>query len=155
MEGWRKEYRPTKKKLPVGIDVPEFLADLGMEKCATEMVKAVGDCAIIAFYYLLRVVEYTVKKQRNETKQTVQFKLENTMFFRQDAKRNLRQLPINALDKEILSADGTTSKLDNQKNGWKGVCVYQEHNGDENFIPVRALGRRCKSPRKKVSNKKT
>ena len=55
----------------MGIDVPEFLAELGMAKDATEMVKAVGDCAVIAFYYLLRVGEYTVKKQRNETKQTV------------------------------------------------------------------------------------
>ena len=61
MEGWLKEDPPTKKKLPVGIYVPEFLADLGIEKYATEMVKAVGDCAIIAFYYLLRVGEYTVK----------------------------------------------------------------------------------------------
>ena len=61
MEGWRKEDPPTKKKLPVVIDVPEFLADMGMEKYATEMVKAVGDCAIITFYYLLQVGEYTVK----------------------------------------------------------------------------------------------
>ena len=55
MEGWRKEDPPTKKKFPVGIDVPAFLAELGMEKDATEMVKAVGDCAIIAFYCLLQV----------------------------------------------------------------------------------------------------
>ncbi len=33
-------------------------------------------------------------------------------------------------------------KVDNQKNGWKGVCVYQETNGDIIFCPVRALGRR-------------
>ena len=65
------------------------------------------------------------------------------MFFRQDAKGYLLQLPINALDKDILSADGATIKLDNQKNGWKGVCVYQKHNGDEKFRPVRALGSWC------------
>ena len=35
------------------------------------------------------------------------------------------------------------------------MCVYQEHNRDENFIPVRALGRWCVSIRKKLSNKKT
>ena len=35
------------------------------------------------------------------------------------------------------------------------MCVYQEHNGDESFIPVRALGRRCILNRKKLSNKKT
>ena len=47
----------------------------------------------------------------------MQFKLEDTMFFRKDAKGNLRQLLINALDEDILSADGATLKLNNQKNG--------------------------------------
>ena len=47
------------------------------------------------------------------------------MFLRQDAKGHLRQLPRNALDEDIVSADGATLKLDNQKNGCKGVCVYK------------------------------
>ena len=34
-------------------------------------------------------------------------------------------------------------KSDNQKNGWKGVCVNHEANGDPYFCPVRALGWRC------------
>ena len=73
-----------------------------MVKDSTEMLKAVGDCAVITFYYLLQVGEYTVKNQRKKTKQRVQFKLEDTMFFRQDSKGHLRQLPINALDEEIF-----------------------------------------------------
>ena len=36
------EDTPTKKQIPAG-----------MEKYATEMVKVVVDCAVIAFYYLL------------------------------------------------------------------------------------------------------
>ena len=55
----------------------------------------------------------------------MQFKLEDKMFFHQDAKIYLCQLPINALDKDILSADGATLKLDNNKNEWRLVCVYQ------------------------------
>ena len=51
-----------------------------MAKDATEVVKAVGDCTIIEFYYLLQVGEYTVKGQSNETKQTVKFKMEDTIF---------------------------------------------------------------------------
>jgi hypothetical protein len=31
-------------------------------------------------------------------------------------------------------------KLDNQKNGWKGVCIYQEANGKDYLCPVKALG---------------
>ncbi len=34
-----------------------------------------------------------------------------------------------------------TLKLDNQKNEWKGVCVYHETNGDLWHCPVRALAR--------------
>ncbi len=41
----------------------------------------------------------------------------------------------------IASVDGATMKLDNQKNGWKGVCVYQEANGDSIHCPVQALSR--------------
>ena len=85
----------------------------------------------------------------------MQFKLEDTMFFCQDDKGYFRQTPRSALEKEILSAYGATLKLDNQKNGWKGVCVYQEHNVDEKFSPVRALGRRVVSIRYKVKNKRT
>ena len=81
----------------------------------------------------------------NKTKQNMQFKLKYAMFFRWDTKGRLIQLPTNALDEDILTADGATLKLDNQKNRWNGVCVYQEFNGDAKFRPVRALGRRCVS----------
>jgi hypothetical protein len=33
-------------------------------------------------------------------------------------------------------------KLDNQKNGWKGVCISHHSNGLEAFDPIRALVRR-------------
>ena len=41
-----------------------------------------------------------------------------------------------------MRAKNATLKLDNQKNGWKGVCVNHEHNGDAIYCAVRALGRR-------------
>ena len=40
----------------------------------------------------------------------------------------------------MATADGATLKLDNRKNGWKGVCVFHEANGDGYYCPVRALG---------------
>ena len=54
----------------------------------------------------------------------------------------LRQLPRNAQDKLLLLADAVMLKLENQKNGWKGVCVYHEANGDMINCPVRVLGQR-------------
>ena len=59
----------------MGIDVPEILAGLGVAKDSTEAVKEVGDYALIAFYYFLRLGGYTLKVKRNYKQQTVQFKL--------------------------------------------------------------------------------
>jgi hypothetical protein len=46
-------------------------------------------------------------------------------------------------------------KLDNQKNGWKGVCVYQETNREDYLCPVRALGRHFLHIRKHGGSAKT
>ena len=62
LSGFRKVDPPTMKKMPVEVDIPELLAQTGMECDATKLTKAVGDLALITFYYLLRVGEYTVKR---------------------------------------------------------------------------------------------
>ena len=41
----------------------------------------------------------------------------------------------------MMTAHSATLKLDNQKNGWKGVCVHQEANGEAFNCPVKALAR--------------
>ena len=142
LDGWAKEDPPTQKQLPVEADVPEYLALLATLPLATPLDKAIGDLALIAFYYLLRIGEYTSKGRRNESKQTVQFKFEDITFFKKNRNGDLQCLPRTSPDELIATADGATLKLDNQKNGWKGVCVYQEKNGNPYSCPVRAVGRR-------------
>jgi hypothetical protein len=132
LEGWRKKDEPVMKKLPVEVDVPEYLVKLGLVPGASGLVRATGDLALIAFYYLLRVGEYTTKGSRNESKQTVQFRMRDVVFFVLDEY---------GLDDDIMEAQCATLWLDNQKNGWRNVCVNQHHNGDEIFCPVRAIGR--------------
>ena len=73
--------------------------------------------AMIAFYYLLQVGEYTVKGSRNNTKQTVQFKYKDVLFFKNSNRGELQCLPRDAQANLISSAHGATLKLDNQKNG--------------------------------------
>eukprot|EP00956_Cyclotella_meneghiniana_P004840 scaffold5989_cov47-Cyclotella_meneghiniana.AAC.11 len=51
-------------------------------------------------------------------------------------------LPRNASDEDILAEDAVTLKLENQKNGWKGVCVSHHSNGEEYNNPTKAVGRR-------------
>lgn len=147
--------RTSKKMMPVEVDVPEYLVKCGLQPNAPELAKAVGDWCLIAFYYLLRIGEYTTKGQRNESKRTVQFRIKDLTFFKKDATDRLRQLPRTAGDAEVLSADAATLKLENQKNGWKGVCVSHHSNGLEAFDPVRALGRRFTHIRANTSESNT
>ena len=151
MDGMRKQDPPTMKKLPVEADVPEFLAEAGRSKNATEKERAIGDWGLVAYYYLLRIGEYTRKASRNEDKQTKQFKLSDATFFERQKDGSLRRLARNASDERILAAAGATLKLDNQKNGWKGVCVHHEANGDSYFCPVKALARRYIHARRYVA----
>ena len=97
---------------------------------------------MIVFYYLLRVGKYTVKGSRNNTKQTLQFKYKDITFLRKNNRGELQCLPRDAPTHLISSANGATLKLDNQKNGWKGVCVYHKSNGKAWHCLVHALARR-------------
>ena len=68
--------------------------------------------------------------------------MEDVTFFHRTSQGQLCQLSQHAPDAAILDAVGANLKLDNQKNGYKGVCIHHEANGNPIFCPVRALGRR-------------
>jgi hypothetical protein len=154
LDGWRKTDGPVMKKLPVEVGVPEYLVRLGLVAGESELTKATGDLSLVAFYYLLRIGEYTTKGSRNESKQTVQFRMKDVVFFIADEWGKLKQLPRNASDEDIMNAQCATLRLDNQKNGWRNVCVNQHHNGDNTFcgVRVRGLGRRYIHIRKHMRN---
>ena len=142
LRGFKKDDPPTMKKLPIEVDIPEYISLCSLRPAAAEQTRATADLILIAFYYLLRAGEYTVKGKRNNTKQTIQFQVKHITFFAHDSTGRLQQLPRTAPDHDILTAHSATLRLENQKNGWKGVCIHQETNGDHHHCPVRALGRR-------------
>ena len=154
LEGFKRQDPPSEKKLAVGIDVPEECCRQGF-RSKTAKGLAIGDLIIIAFYFLLRIGEYTVKATRNDTKQTVQFRMMDVVFFKKDKSKRLRLLKPSATDEEIMNADGATLRLSNQKNGHKGACIHQEHNKHKFFSPVRAIGRRYCHIRKHTSDPET
>jgi hypothetical protein len=155
LDGWRHEDPLTLKKLPVASDVPKFLVNKSGHRLATALDHAVADLTTIVFYYLLQIGEYMVKGTRNETKCTVQFKMEDVLFFKKDKHGRIMCLSRNAPIADILSADGATLKLDNQKNGHKGVCVYQQTTGNPIHCPVHALGRQYQHLRENKATNKT
>ena len=49
--------------------------------------------------------------------------MEDVTFFDELESGKITKLPWSVSDEEIMAAASATLKLDNQKNGWKGVCV--------------------------------
>jgi hypothetical protein len=70
LDGFRKPDPPTTKQLPVEADVLEFLVQLGLSPEARELDRVIGDLTMIAFYYLLRIGEYTCVAVQNAMKMT-------------------------------------------------------------------------------------
>jgi hypothetical protein len=66
LDGWKKEDLPTMKKLPIEVNIPEYLVERSMEPNSGEGRKAIADLTLIAFYYLLRVGEYTCRTKTQQ-----------------------------------------------------------------------------------------
>jgi hypothetical protein len=62
LDGYRRGDPATIKILPVQSDVPKLLVSTAYNGSGTNKDKAMMDLAMIPFYCLLRVGEYTVKR---------------------------------------------------------------------------------------------
>ena len=93
-----------------------------------------GLLAVMAFYFLLRVGEYT-KSGSRQTRTVPLRKSDITLW--KDGQRLDLEAPLNTL----LDADGTTVCLENQKNGYRGCTLHHEASGEARFCPVRATAR--------------
>ena len=139
IEGWRREDPPVVPQLAVPVAVPNYLFKVG---CISNNPKlhTIGNMAIIAFYYLLRIGEYSKPRfvTRNGVKtkasRTVQFSIGNVGFF-DDNGPIRRDAPLSTL----LKAKSATLKITNQKNGKMGDVIHHECVADSSFCPVRAL----------------
>jgi hypothetical protein len=103
-------------------------------------VQATADLAIIAFYFLLRVGEYTKPSGRRPTR-TTQFRLKDATFWRPQDDGTLVRLPFDAPDENLLTATAVTLTLDNQKNSVRDSTLHHDQvPGPLN--PVAAVARR-------------
>ena len=141
LEGYRREDPPSTPQLAVPVAVPEECFKLAYTS-NDPLNNAVGDLALIAFYYLLRVGEYTKPKLRvinGKTKRatrTQQFKIKNIGFF-----KNNKILPRRSKLHELLQADSCTLKITNQKNGRMGQTIHHFATHAP-ACPVKAVARR-------------
>jgi hypothetical protein len=98
--------------------------------------QAIGDLVCIAFYFLLRVGEYSHTPPKNRTR-TQRFRIKDIVFRRADQSI----IPNSAPLVELLTATHATLCISNQKNGTRGQCIHHHCTGLATS-PVKALARR-------------
>lgn len=104
---------------------------------ASPKAKATADLIVVAFFFLLRVGEYTLPTASRQTR-TVQFRCEDVRFW-----KNGRVLPHTSPLHVLTNADQVVLTIDNQKNGHRGESInhYKVRTG---LDPVAPLARRIK-----------
>lgn len=141
VEGMKRDDPPATPQLALPVTVVEALHQRATAAQCPQL-SAISDLASIAFYYLLRVGEYThprmVKNQGKHVRatRTVQFTVGNVGFF-----KNGKILSQRSDLQTLLTADGATLKITNQKNGRMGETIHHE-TVNMSHGPVQALARR-------------
>lgn len=148
VECYRREDPPPQPKLAVPITVPHHLVMEGLN-FPTPKRQAVADLICVAFYYLLRVGEYTYSppKQRRRTQR---FRIKDVMFRRADHSIIPNTAPLH----ELYQAHYATLTISNQKHGRRGQCIHNECTG-HTTSPVKALARRVAHIMAHTSNHNT
>jgi hypothetical protein len=141
VEGFRRQDPPPVPQLAVPISVANNCFQAGID-ANTNKSHATGCLTLIAFYYLLRVGEYTNPRYivhngvKTQTTRTKQFLVQNVGFFKEG-----KIIPRTAPLEVLLSCDAATLKISNQKNGRMGDTIHQNSTGTPN-CPIRALAYR-------------
>jgi hypothetical protein len=105
----------------------------------TCLTRATADLVATAFFFLLRVGEYTMP-QANVRTRTVQFRVQDVTFRQKNGTVISNTAPL----AQLLQAASVTLWLDNQKNGQRGATIH--HTSCPTwFCPVKALARRVAS----------
>ena len=140
VEGFRRTDPPSVPQLAVPVTLAHTAYSTSL-KSADPHTRHTGLLVMVAFYYLLRVGEYTKPRtvlrsgKRVPSTRTKQFTIANVGFFKDG-----KILPRTSTLKNLLSADLAVLKITNQKNGMMGQTITQHATGKV-MCPVRALAR--------------
>ena len=139
IEGFKQDDPPPVPQIAIPVQVINQCLKAGYTNTCP-IKRAIADLSVIAFFYLLRVGEYTKptlsKKHKNKrATRTVQFKIQDIGFF-----KNNKILERNTPIQQLTTADSCTLKITNQKNGRMGQTIHQ-HSTHKDICPIEALAR--------------
>ena len=132
LEGYRRADPPVEQQLAVPVTVIVYILHRATTRSMPRQLTIANLCTI-AFYYLLRVGEYTTTGKKNTL--TQQFRLCDVTFWNDNQILDQTQ-PLKILG----TADAATLTITQQKNGNTNQPIHQEatHKRD---CPVQALAR--------------
>ena len=147
VEGWRRQDPPSVPQLALPVLVVNHLADMAYNPTSDTACphdQAVADLAQVAFYFLLRVGEYTrprftkINGKLVRATRTVQFHVKDVGFFKK-GEIIKRRSPLC----DLSAADHVTFKITNQKNGRMGETISHEKlRNNLNHGPIVSAARR-------------
>ena len=146
IEGYRRKDPAPRYKLAVPLTVPTHMYRYGL--AGNNKHKAIGDMSLIAFFYLLRVGEYT--KEKNKRTRTQQFRVNDITLWENTTILD-KTLPSQVLLQRCTAA---TMNIDNQKNGKRNQSIHHESKPGDT-CPVKALIRRISHIFTHTSNNNT
>jgi hypothetical protein len=131
---YRGEDPASEPQLALPLKVFLTIAELE-GKSANPLEQAMADFVTIAFYFLLRVGEYTSSSSTKKTR-TVQFRRNDVTFWRELPTGQTYRLSPDAPLESLLQASSVTFRLSNQKNGVQDATLTHGP-VDGEFCPAR------------------
>ena len=135
LKSFRDRDPAPKPQVALPVHAIDFAAAARNDPTASPRESATAHLIVMAFYFLLRVGEYTLPPEHRTTR-TVQFRLCDIRFW-----QGQTLLPLTSDPAILAAASSVTLIMDNQKNGQRGDIIHQEAvNAD--FCPVRSTAAR-------------
>lgn len=103
-----------------------------LDPAASPTERATANLIVMAFFFLLRVGEYTLPPAHVKTR-TIPFRVCDTRFW-----QGQTLLPPTSDAATLAAASSVTLMIDNQKNGQRGATIHQEACASD-FCPVRSI----------------
>lgn len=120
IQAYTNQDPPSLPSLAVPVELVE--AALNLHRKGTKRQQRTAQLMVVAYYFLLRVGEYT---KPNKQTRTVQFRLKDVIFWRNGFQINPRIASLETL----MSCESATLRISNQKNGKKNQTIFHEATG--------------------------
>lgn len=129
---YKDEDPPPRAQHAIPNTTVKWIADHFRTGTAREQTTA--DLIVLAYFFLLRVGEYTPTRNTKREKRTIPLRKCDVVLLRHGIPMD-KEAPL----EQLLTATGCTICLENQKNGKKDETIYHDASGAGSMCPVRAM----------------